>query len=126
MLSLSILGIIIFTIQSARKLKLSRGHWFSNAVKILLFISDSQYYVPAKLSRTTGSIHPFIITGKLTPECIKLKINILWDVIELDWKEVDMTMNGSEIYQLQSLCCLEINSKLDALLSENPCFFILC
>ena len=35
--------------------------------------------------------------GKLTPEHVKLKRNILWDVIELDWKEVSMTLNGNKI-----------------------------
>ena len=97
MLRLSILGIVIFIILNTRKLKLFRGHLFSNAVKIMLFISDAQYYVPVKLCRTTGSIHLFKITGKLTPEHIKLKRNILWDVIELDWKEVNMNLNGSKI-----------------------------
>ena len=63
----------------------------------MLFISDAQYYVPVKLCRTAGSIHVFKITGKLTPEHIKLKRNILWDVIELDWKEVNMTLNGNKI-----------------------------
>ena len=38
MLSLSILGIIIFIIINARKLKLFKGHLFSNVVKIMLFI----------------------------------------------------------------------------------------
>ena len=50
-----------------------------------------------KLCRTAGSIHLFKITGKLTPKYIKLKRNILWDIIELDWKEVNMTLNGSKI-----------------------------
>ena len=49
MLSLSILGIIIFIILTARKLKLFRENLFSNVVKIMLFISDAQYYVPVKL-----------------------------------------------------------------------------
>ena len=97
MLSLSILSIIIFIILNARQLKLFRGHLSSSTVKIMLFIQDAQYYVPAKLCRTTGSIHLFKITGNLTPEHIKLKGNILWDVIELDWKEVNMTLNGSKI-----------------------------
>ena len=30
-------------------------------------------------------------------EHIKLKRNILWGVIELDWEEVNMTLNGSKI-----------------------------
>ena len=35
------LGIVIFIILNARKLKVFRGHLFSNAVKIILFISDA-------------------------------------------------------------------------------------
>ena len=63
----------------------------------MLFISDAQYYIPVKLCRTAGSIHLFKIMGKLTPEHVKLKRNILWDVIELDWKELNMTLNGNKI-----------------------------
>ena len=97
MLSLAVLGILIFITVNARKLKLIRGHLFSNAVKIMLFISDAQYFIPVKLCRTTGSIHLFKIIGKLTSKQIELKRNILWDVIELDWKEVNMTLNGNKI-----------------------------
>ena len=32
-----------------RKSKLCRGHMFSNAVKIMIFIADVQYYIPMKL-----------------------------------------------------------------------------
>ena len=42
-----------------RKLKLCKGHMFSNAVKILIFISDVQNCIPIKLCKTTGSIHFF-------------------------------------------------------------------
>ena len=86
-----------FIIINDRKSKLNRGDLFSNAVNIMLFISDAQSYVPVKLCRTAGSIHLFKITGKLIHEHFKLKRNILWDVIELDWKEVSMTLNGSKI-----------------------------
>ena len=68
MLGLMALGIIIFIILNARKLKLLRGHLFSKAFKIMLFISDAPYYIPVKLCRTVGSIHLFKITGKLSPE----------------------------------------------------------
>ena len=34
-------------------------HLFSNAVKIMLFISDTQYYVPVQMCRTAGGIHLF-------------------------------------------------------------------
>ena len=72
MLSLFILGIVIFIILKLRNLKLFRRHLFSNAVKIMLFISDAQYYVPIKLCRAAGSIYLFKIIRN--PENVKLKI----------------------------------------------------
>ena len=45
MLMFSILGLVLYVILKSRKLKLWRWHLFPNAVKIMLFISDSQYYV---------------------------------------------------------------------------------
>ena len=91
------LGIIIFIIIHARKLKPFRGHLFSNAVKIMLLISDAQYYVIETLCRTAGSISLFKIMGKLTPEYVKLKRIMQWNIIELDWKEVIITLNGNKI-----------------------------
>ena len=55
------------------KSKQCRGHLFSNAVKVMLFISDEQYYVPVKLCRTAGTIHLFKITDTLVPDNVKLK-----------------------------------------------------
>ena len=45
---------------------------FSNGVKIMIFISDVQYYVPIKLCKTAGVIHLFKIIGMLKYEKIKL------------------------------------------------------
>ena len=70
MLGLVVLGIIIFIVINAMMLKLFRGHLFPNAVKVMMFISDAQYYVPVKLCRTVGGIYLFKITGKLTPKHI--------------------------------------------------------
>ena len=52
-----------------------------------------------------GSIHLFKITGTLTPENVKSKRNILWDIIELDWREVNVTLNGNKINLLTSVTC---------------------
>ena len=97
MLSLSILGLVIYVILKSRKLKLFTGYLFPNAVKIMLVISDTQYYVPIKLCRMAGNIHLFKITVVLTPENVKLKGNVLWDIIELGCKEINMTLNGNKI-----------------------------
>ena len=72
----------------------------------MLFISDAQYVVPVKLCRTAGSIHLFKITGNSIPEHFKLKRNILWDMIEIDWKEINMTLNGHKINLLSSVIIL--------------------
>ena len=48
-LVLTILGLIIVAILHYRKSKWCRGCMFSNAVKMMIFISDVQYYVPIKL-----------------------------------------------------------------------------
>ena len=55
-LVLTILGLVMGAILHYRKSKLCRGCMFSNAVKIMVFISDVQYYVPIKLCKTAGSI----------------------------------------------------------------------
>ena len=67
-----------------------------NALKIMLFISDAQYYAPVNLCRIAGSVHLFKITGKLLPRHVKLNTHILWDIIEIDWKEVNMMLNGNK------------------------------
>ena len=94
MLSLLILGLVLFVILKSRKFKLFRGHFFSDTVKIMLFMSDIKYYVPIKLCKMAGSIHLFKITGTLTSENVKLKRNKIWDIIEIDWKEVNVTLKG--------------------------------
>ena len=96
-LSASILGLVYFAILQARRIKLCRGQLFSKAVQIILFISDIQYYVPIKLCKTPGSIHLFKISGTLTPDKVKLKKHYIWDILEIDWKEVKVMFNGNMI-----------------------------
>ena len=76
-LILTLLGLVMVAILHYRKSKLFRGHTFSNAVKIMIFISDVQYYVPIKLCKTAGSIHLFKIIGMLKPENIRLNKNYI-------------------------------------------------
>ena len=66
-LALTILGLVMVAILHYRKSKLCRGHMFCNAVKIMIFISAVQYYVPIKLYKTAGSIHLFNKIGILKP-----------------------------------------------------------
>ena len=96
-ITLTVLSLIIVTFLHYRKSRLCKGQKFSSAVKIMLFISDVQNYVPIKLCKTPGSIHLFKIKGTLKPEDIKLNKNYLWDTLEIDWKEVTVTFNDNKI-----------------------------
>ena len=88
---LTILGLVTVTILHYRKSKLCKGHRFSNAVKVMLFISDVKNYIPIKLCKAAGSVHFFKIIGMLKAENIKLNENYIWDMLEIDWKEVTVT-----------------------------------
>ena len=96
-LSITIIGLVIFTLLQVRRIKLCRGQLFSNVVKIMLFISDAQYYVPIKLCKTAGNKHIFKITGILMPDKVKINKHYIWDILEADWKEVKVTFNGKVI-----------------------------
>ena len=54
---LTILSLVLVTFLHYRKTKFCKGCRFSNAGKIMIFISDVQNYIPIKLCKTTGSIH---------------------------------------------------------------------
>ena len=97
MLLLILLDIIFIVTTEVRKLNLFGGHLFSNVTKVMLFILDAQSYVPVKLCKVAGSIHVCKLVGKLMPEFVTLKRNWMWDVLELDWKEVSMTLHGNKI-----------------------------
>ena len=84
---------------------------FSNTVKIMIFISDVQYYVPIKIFKTTGSIHLFKIMGMLKPENIKLNKNYTWDTLEIDWKEVSVTFNDNKI-NLPRIVTIKLRDKI--------------
>ena len=58
-----IIGLVVFAILQVRRIRLCRGQLFSNVVKIMLIISDIQYYILVKLCKMAGSIHLFKISG---------------------------------------------------------------
>ena len=80
-----------------RKSEFCKEHRFLNTVKIIIFISDIQNYIPIKLCKTAGSIHLFKFSGMLKAKNVQLNKNYLWDTLEIDWKEVTVTFNDNKI-----------------------------
>ena len=121
---LTVLSLIIVTFLHYRKSRLCKEYKFSSAVKIMLFISDVQNYVPIKLFKTAGSIHLFKIKGTLKPKNIKLNKNYLWDTLEIDWKEVTVTFNDNKI-DLPIMVAIRLWGKIKVrrLLNREPLLF---
>ena len=124
MLSIVMIGLIIFAILQLGRIKLCRGQLFSNIVKIMLFISDIQYYVPVKLCKTAGSIYLFKITGKIMMDKVKLNKHYIWDILEIDWSEVKVTFNGNLINLPKSITIKLWNKfKVRQMMENQPLLF---
>ena len=89
---LTVLSMIIVMFLHYRRSRLCRGYKFLNAIKIMLFISDVQNYIPIKLCKTSGSIHLFKIKGTLQSENIKLNKSYLWNTLEINWNKIMITI----------------------------------
>ena len=107
----NIISMAIVILLHYRKSKFCRGHRFSNIVKIVLFISDEQHYVPIKICKTSGRLHLFKITGTLTPEDLKLNRNYLWDTLEINWNKIKTAFNSNEI-KLPKLVMIKMQDKI--------------
>ena len=110
-IALMLLSMVIVILLHYRKSKFCRGHRFSNVVKIVLFISDVQHYIPVRLCKTSGSLHLFKITGTLTSEDIRLNKNYLWDTLEINWHKIKLSFNSNEIKLLQ-LVTIKMQDKI--------------
>ena len=97
MLLIIMLGMLYLVTNKIKKSSLFKGQLFSNVTKVMFFISNTRSCVPIKLCRIAGSIYIFRIRGRLTPEHVRFKKNWIRDVLEVDWKDISMTLNGNEI-----------------------------
>ena len=127
MLIIITLGMLYLVANKIRKSSFFKGHLFSNNTKILLFIFNTHSYIPVKLCRVARSIHLFRIKGRLNPENVKLKTNWIWDVLEIDWSNISITLNDNKINLPSSVIT---HSKKDIeqgdFLEDTCYYFTLC
>ena len=124
MLIIIILCMLYLVTNKIRKTSFCKGCLFSNNTKILLFVSNTHLYVPIKLCRVARNIHLFKIRGRLNPEHVRLKKNWIWDVLEIDWSDISITLNNNEI-GLPSLVIIPFKERYRArrLLRKQPSLF---
>ena len=96
-LSIILLCILFLTIEKLYRMPMFRKYRYSNTVKIMMFISDIKSYVPIKLCKTSGSVHLFKLIGSIHKENIKLHKNTIWNILEIDWRLVTVTLSGNVI-----------------------------
>ena len=121
-LALTLLGLVMVAIFHYRKLNLYRGCMFSNAVKIMIFISDVQYYVSIKLCKPARSIHLFKIMGMLKPENIKLNKKVYLGYLRnrLERSQCDlMTINLPRIVTIKP----KDKIKIRCMMKKEPILF---
>ena len=109
-LSIILLCVLFLTIEKLYRMPMFRKYHYSNTIKIMLFISDIKLYVPIKLCKTSGSIHLFKLTGNINKENITLHKNTIWDVMEIDWRPVTVTLSGN-IINLPGLVIIPFRDK---------------
>ena len=80
-------------------------------MKIVLFISDVQHYIPIKLCKTSGSPHLFTIKGTLKSDDIRLNTNYSWDTLEINWDKIKLLHNSNEI-ELPQVITINIWDKI--------------
>ena len=123
MLIIITLGMLYLVTNKIRKSSFLKGCLFSNT-KILLFISNAHSYVPIKLCRVAGSIHLFRMKGRLNPKNVKNKKDLIWDVFEIDWSNVSITLNNNK-RDLPGSVIIPIKERYRArrLLRKHPLLF---
>ena len=124
LLLIMLLGITYLVMCKIRKSYLFKGCLFSNITKIVLFISNTTNYVPIKLNKIAGSIRLFKLNGRLTIQNVRFKRNWIWDVLEIDWEDVSMVINGNPM-PLPTTLVIPPGDKFRArkLLRRQPLFF---
>ena len=110
-IALTLLSMVIVIHFHYRKSKFCRGYRFLNVVKIVLFISDVQHYIPIKICKTSGIPHLFKIKGTLKSEDTRLNKNYLWDMLEINWNKIQLLLNSNEI-ELPQITMIKIQDKI--------------
>ena len=123
-MALTILSTATVIFLHYRKSKFCRGYRFSNIVKIVLFISNDQSYIPIKQFKTSGSIHLFKIKGTLKPGDVKLNRNYLWDTLEINWNGIKLTFNVNKI-DLPKIITIKMGDKIRVrrMINQEPLNF---
>ena len=96
-LSLILLGAMFLIIEKVHKMPIFSKYQYSNTIKIMIFISNIKLYVEVKLCKISGSINLFKMMASLQREDVSLHRNKVCDILEINWRNITVTVNGNVI-----------------------------
>ena len=70
---LNLIVVVPMILVKIKRSKIFQGHFFSNMVKIKLFIGDIESYVCLELNKLARNAHLFKLTGTLLQDNVTLK-----------------------------------------------------
>ena len=88
---------MFLTIERVYKMPIFRKYQYSNTIKVMMFFSNIKSNVPIKLFKTSGSIHLFKLMGSIKREGVNIPRNTIWDILDIDWQNITVTVNGNII-----------------------------
>ena len=88
---------ILLILIKIKKSRVFQGCFFTNMVKVNLFIADTQSYVPLKLNSTARNVHLFKLDRCTTHREFHSKENWIWDVLEVNRNNICVTLSDKEI-----------------------------
>ena len=94
---LNLVMAILIILMKIKKSRLFQEQAFSNMVKIKLFLVGTESYVPLELNKLARNEHLFKLTGELSLDNVTLKKNWIWDILEVSWNNVCITLSDKEI-----------------------------
>ena len=97
MVIINIIMHFILTIENLYRMSIFRKYHYSNTIKIMIFISDINRMFPSNYVKHQVVYHLFKLTGSINKENVTLHENMLWDIMEIDWRPVTVTLSGNVI-----------------------------
>ena len=67
-------------------------------MKVKLFLADTKSYVSLNLNQSARNKHLFKLMCELLLHDVILKKNWIWDVLEIKWGDICITLNNKEIH----------------------------
>ena len=86
---------LLYLYRSCHKLTLYKGYKYAKHCILYLFINNKHYSVPIKLRTVSSNLHLFSVESEFLPTQISPTINLLWDVLQINWQMLKLTIKGN-------------------------------